>query len=246
MSEQEANDFQPAVRRTAETSVYRAALMIGTGILLFFVLVWLIDLEQRLPDVRAPQEFSNSDVLAGHAIMPPGFHDIDEVDLERSGEWITQEIGDDTWLATDTPGSRAQAAFYGTDVYLVARIGPEAGRAYVRVDGEPVSGLNEDEQGTYSDLWAGEASDQPILVASGLAHGEHLVEVTAGGDGEVAISAFDVVAETPFRWAFLLAYTGIGGGLFIVIRQLLTTISQRESSFTAHGRSRHADTDARA
>lgn len=241
--EQERRPLPRRPARPVAPLAIRILLLLGSGILLFLVLIWLIDMEQRLPDVRAPREFSESSILSGHAIMAPGYHEADEVDTAQSGEWIEQEIGDSTWLATDTPGSQIQAAFYGTDVYLVARIGPEAGRAYVRVDGEPVSGLNEDESGTYSDLWAGEASDQSILVASGLAHGEHVVEVTAGGEGEVAISGFDVVANTPFQWAFLLAYIGIGGGLFMLIRALLATVSRGGDSSGRNERSTLTDED---
>lgn len=229
MAEQRGRHRLAQRGRTMETRVMRISILAASVILLFLVLVWLVDLEQRLPDVRAPREFSESNLLSGHAIMAPGYRDVDDVDAAQSGEWIEQEIGDSTWLATDTPGSRIQAAFYGTDLYLVARIGPEAGRAYIRVDGEPVSGLNEDETGTYSDLWAGEASDQSILIASGLAHGEHVVEVTSGGEGEVAISGFEVVSDTPFQWAFLLAYVGIGGGIFMALRDLLGTISMRNA-----------------
>jgi hypothetical protein len=99
----------------------------------------------------------------------------------------------------------------------------------VSINQRPVEHMSQDEYGSYVNLWAGETSDQPVLLASNLAHGEHLVEIVAGGDGELAIADFEVDAATPFSWAFLLAYVGLGGGLFVATRSILYSANQRSS-----------------
>lgn len=193
---------------------------------LFLAMTWLLRLESTLPDIRAPRSTESSSVLNGHGLLSPGFHAIRSVDGEIRGDWLVQEVGDSGWLATEEEGSRIRAAFYGTELYLLARVGPEAGIAYVTINNRPAPLLPEDENGTFINLWAVSATDRPVLLASGLAHGEHLVEITASGDGEVAVSGFEVVAQTPFPWAFRLGYAGLIGGLFLIIRQLLGTLSQ--------------------
>jgi hypothetical protein len=192
--------------------------------------IWLVNLERQLPDIRTPRDAGSSSVLEGHALMMPGNSDIQSVDAQLTGDWVTQEIGDQDWLATDLEGSRLRAAFYGTDIYLMARFGPDATRAYVTVNGAPVDHLSQDEFGSYVNLWSGETSDRPILLARNLAHGEHVVEIIAGSDGELAVAGFEAVATTPFQWAFLLAYAGIAGGLFMAVRSILYSVNKHSGA----------------
>lgn len=218
---------QPSSGVSSSKRLERAAIM--TLIVVAFVagVAWLVNLENELPGIRTPRDPGSSSELPGHALMMPGSPDIESVDADLSGDWVTQEIGEMDWLATDLEGSRLRAAFYGTDLYVLARIGPDASKAYVTVNGQRVERLPEDELGSYVNLWAGETSDQPILLARNLAHGEHVVEIAAGEDGELAIAGFEVVAATPFQWAFLLAYAGLGGGLFMVVRTILYSVNPR-------------------
>jgi hypothetical protein len=199
-------------------------------LLLFLAVMWLANLETNLPDIRIPPDTASSEVLNGHALMMPGRNVIGNVDTNLTGDWVTQEIGDSTWLASELRGSRMQAAFYGTDIYLLVRMGPDANRAYVTVNGLPVERFQQDEYGSYVGLWAGETSDQPVLLARNLAHGEHTVEIIADGEGELAIAGFDVVASTPFPWAFLLGYIGIGGAVFLLIRSTLFSSNPQNRS----------------
>jgi hypothetical protein len=194
-----------------------------TLLLLILATVWLANLEKSLPDIRIPQDTSSSNVLEGHGLMMPGMNEIENIDANLTGDWVTQEIGEAIWLASELQGSRIQAAFYGTDIYLIVRMGPDANRAYVTVNGQPIDRFEQDEFGSFIGLWAGETSDQPVLLARNLAHGEHTVEIIADGEGELAIAGFEVVASTPFRWAFLLGYIGIGGATFLLIRSVLFT-----------------------
>lgn len=219
-------------------------LLTVAAVLVFLAMTWLIRLESTLPDIRAPRSDESSAVLNGFGLMSPGYHAIDEIDADIRGDWLVQEVGDSGWLATEEEGSRIRAAFYGTELYLMARVGPEAGIAYVTIDNRPAPALPEDEIGTFINLWAISASDRPVLLVSGLAHGEHLVEITASGEGEVAISGFDVVAETPFPWAFRLGYAGLIGGLFLLIRALLGTLSRSEPGALLGGWT-HSSSDSR-
>jgi hypothetical protein len=224
--------------------VQRGVIAAVAVILLIGAVMWLANLEREVPEIRAPRDPSSNSVLAGHALMMPGEHSIHTVDGELTGDWVSQEIGESEWMATDLQGSRLRAAFYGTDAYLIVRMGPDATRAYVSVNGRPVEHLAQDELGSYVNLWSSETSDQPVLLARNLAHGEHVVEVVAAGDGELALSGFEVVASTPFLWAFVLAYAGLGGGMFLVLRSILYSLNQRSSAVIA-GRSHSSRTSGR-
>lgn len=246
----ESGNSEPLKTDDAASSGIPAPMLIVGGIVLLLIaMAWLASLERDLPDIRMPGDNVSTAALPGNELMMPGTIGIESVDPELDGDWVSQEIGELDWLATDLQGSRMQAAFYGTDVYLMARMGPDASRAYVRVNEEPVEHLSQDELGSYVNLWSGETSDQPVLLARNLAHGEHLVEVIADGDGELAISGFDVVATTPFSWAFVLGYLGLGGGLFLLIRSTLYSINRQSSAAVsrttrpAMGRRRSDDVD---
>jgi hypothetical protein len=85
------------------------------------------------------------------------------------------------------------------------------------------------------DLRASQAADRRVLLATDLAHGEHVLEIISGGEGEVAVSGFVISAQTPFPWVFVLAYFGLLGGLFLVLRalvQMFTTSREEESGPT--------------
>lgn len=200
------------------------------GVLVFMLAVaWLANLEQTLPDIRTPRDQSSSSVLPGHSLLMPGTTDIQDADPELEGDWVAQEIGDADWLATDLRGSSLRAAFYGTNVYLMARVGPDASLAYVTVNNQPVEHLLQDDIGSYVNLWSNQTSDQPIMLAENLAHGEHVVHVVADGEGELALSGFMVESSIPFPWAFSLGYAGLGIGIFVFVRVLLYGINRQSN-----------------
>ncbi len=205
------------------------AIIVAGFVVVLTATAWLTSLEISLPDIRMPANNVSSTALPGHELMMPGTTTIEAVDPELEGDWVSQEIGEMDWIATDLQGSRMRAAFYGTDISMMVRMGPDASRAYVRVNDEPVDHLSEDELGSYVNLWAGETSDQPVTLARNLAHGEHVIEIIADGDGELAVSGFNVTATTPFSWAFVLGYLGLGGGLFLLTRSMLYAINKQSS-----------------
>jgi hypothetical protein len=199
---------------------------------LFAALIWAIHLEATLPDIRLPRADGASVLLPDKRLASPGQHSVAEIDMELTGSWITQELGDAMWQATADPGSRVRLAFYGTEVSLIARLGPEAGVAYVLVNGSPPAHLPLALQGAVVDLRASQAADRRVLLATDLAHGEHVLEIISGGEGELALSGFVISAQTPFPWVFVLAYSGLLAGLFIVTRALvyMFTTSRDEES----------------
>jgi hypothetical protein len=204
---------------------------IGGILILVIAVAWLANLEQTLPDIRTPRDQSTSSVLPGHALLMPGNTEIHDVDSQLEGDWVTQEIGESDWLATDLRGSSLRAAFYGTDLYLMARVGPDASRAYVTVNDRPIDHLPRDDEGSYVNLWSSQTSDQPILLARNLAHGEHMVHVVADGDGELALSGFTVETSIPFPWAFALGYAGFGLGIFLLVRVLIYRVNRHSNQF---------------
>jgi hypothetical protein len=203
-------------------------LLAIVGILLLLAgIAWLVNLEQTLPDIRTPRDPSSSAALPGHGLLMPGTTSILDVDPELEGDWVNQEIGDADWLATDLRGSGLRAAFYGTDLYLLARVGPDASRAYVTVNNQRVDHLLQDDIGSYVNLWSSQTSDQPILLGQNLAHGEHVVHIVADGDGELALSGFTVDASIPFPWAFALGYIGLSSGIFLLVRAMFYGINSQ-------------------
>jgi hypothetical protein len=207
------------------------ASLLAIAVFLFAALVWLIHLEATLPGIRNPREHDASALLPGREVVTPGEHSVQHIDLELHGNWVLQELAGDVWQASVEPNDRLMLSFYGTELYAVARLGPEAGVAYVRVDGSAPAQLPQGEHGAVLDLGAIRARDQPVHIVSDLAHGEHILEITTTGVGEVALSGFIINAQTPFPWVFVLAYAGLLAGLLLVTRALVYQITTTPEPF---------------
>jgi hypothetical protein len=148
--------------------------------------------------------------------------------LDTAGEWYEQEISGTRMLVSEQADEVISFRFYGTDVEIIARVGPEAGRVYVEIDGRPVSGLLQDERGSYVTLRTTQAANRSITVASGLAHEEHEIALSNGGAGEFALSDFVITARTPFQWAFITLYGALALAIFATLRALaLDLVRQR-------------------
>lgn len=182
--------------------------------LLLIALVWGIHLETALPAARVPAP----DEAASAGILSPGEHSVTDSPIEFSGEWYTQPLDAVTSVVTDQPGASTRLRFHGTQVLLTVRVGPESDRAYITVDDEPVPGLSRDERGSFVRLFASKAADRAVVIASGLAHGDHVLTITNGDQGQLAMSTITVEAQTPFPWAFALFYAGILLLLVIAVR----------------------------
>lgn len=196
------------------------------GVILLLVLL-TINLEVRLPGVHLP-EGEQSTIRPGQVLLAPGHHGPDDPAITTTPDWFTQRLNKESALATNNRGGRLSTSFYGTGVSLIARVGPEAGRVFIQVDGAPVPSLSQDDTGnSYINLRDEDAVNETIPIATGLPHAEHVLEITNGSAGQLAISGIVVDAATPFSWAFALIYTVQGILLVGVVREVLIAIARR-------------------
>lgn len=210
-----------------QRSAMLAALCGVVGVLLVFV--WALNLESRLPALRIAEQ---PPVGSIQKILDPGTYQADDPAIVRSGTWFTQTLGTTSTavtsesMVTSTAGSKMTVYFYGTDLIMDSRIGPESGVVRVTVDGAPSSILPSDSQGSFVDLSGDQAEETSILLATGLAHRDHTVVISSSGSEDVAISGFTVLASTAFPWAFSVLYTGLGTLLFVLVRLNVLMISR--------------------
>ena len=207
-------------------------LMTLVGIVgLILALVWVMNLESRLPSIRIEaQEGTGSG--AGQT-LEPGSYQAENSDILLTGNWFTQTLGTSSSaiktssIVTSTSGSSMSFRFYGTDIRMTARIGPESGKVYITVDDQPSPILPTDSKGSFIDFYSNQAENQSISIATGLAHKDHKVRITAQGTGEVAISGFDISANTPFPWAFIILYVSLTAALYVLVRGSAIEICKR-------------------
>lgn len=180
---------------------------------------WLSQLQQQLPGGQTPG--SSSDVLY------PGEYSVTGAAVRSTGSWLQVPLGPVTWLTADAPGAGLVFTFYGTRVTATMRMGPQAGTAYVSVDGRPAPQLHVDKHGSYVSLAASRAVAEPVSLVSGLSHGQHTLTITNGAAGELAIASLDVASQTPSPWAFAMVYTLAFLMLVALVRALLMQIATR-------------------
>ncbi len=196
------------------------------GVVLLLILM-TVNLEVRLPGVHLP-EGARSTMRPGQLLLSPGHHGASDPAIQTTPDWFTQQLKQETALATNRQGGILSTSFYGTEVSLIARVGPEAGRVIIQVDGAPVSSLSKDDTGkSYINLKDEDAVNETIPIVAGLPHAEHVLEITNGSTGQLAISGIEVDAATPFSWAFALIYTVLIVALIAVVREVLIAIARR-------------------
>ncbi len=202
--------------------------MLGAALGVVLLLVLLtVNLEIRLPGVHLP-EGARSAIRPGQLLLAPGLHGPNDPAITTTPDWFTQRLNTETALATNSRGGKLSTSFYGTQVSLIARVGPEAGRVYIQVDGAPVPSLSQDDSGnSYINLRDEDAVNETIPIATGLPHAEHTLEITNGSAGQLAISGILVDAATPFSWAFALMYAVLVILLVGVVREVLIAIARR-------------------
>jgi hypothetical protein len=199
-------------------------MLCAAVLLLMLAVIWVARTEERIPTLRVVTQTDQNSPGELPTIFP-GDHAVTEESIVVGGPWVSQQLGAITALASSDTASTLTFRFYGTDVRLITRIGPEAGRVYVVLDGGVVPDLDRDERGSFVRLRALQAEDASIVVASGLSHREHVITVSPGPQGELAISGVEIEARTPYPWAFWLLYTSIGALLFLALRRIATLLS---------------------
>lgn len=202
--------------------------LLGTALVVVILLILLtVNLEVRLPGVHLP-EGSRSAMRPGQTLLAPGHHVASDPAISASPDWFTQRLNTGSAMATNSDGGSLSTSFYGTDVSLIARVGPEARRVYVEIDGAPVATLPHDSAGrSYVNLQDVDAVNETIPIAKGLPHAEHMLKITNGSDGQLAVYGFEIDAATPFSWAFVLIYTVLVVVLIVVVRELVIAIARR-------------------
>ncbi len=214
---------EPPAPRRIDGPSFLAILPPLLGVCLLVAgLIWVMKLEATLPSIRIGDVQQVS--VDGLRTLEPGTYLVGDSSIQLGGTWFDQTLGTSTPTimssskVTTTPGSTISMRFYGTDLTMTARIGPESGKVYISVDGEDSSVLPVDEHGSYVDFYASQAQEDTILIAHGLAHRDHTLQIVTDGTAEVAISGFSVSANTPFPWAFIFLYVALTAGVFVLIR----------------------------
>lgn len=198
-------------------------------IALVIVLISTLSLERHLPSLRIAEP---PPAGTANRVLEPGSYQANDPAIVRSGNWYTQTLGStnatatSSSMVTSTSGSAMTLIFYGTDVSMNARIGPESGEIRVSVDNGPSSVLPSDDKGSFVDLSGSQAEETSILLATGLAHHDHTLVIQSASGAAVAISSFQITASTPFPWAFTILYSGIAMLLFVVVRSGVIAMSQ--------------------
>lgn len=198
-------------------------------IALVIVLISTLSLEHHLPSLRLAEPPPPGTT---NRVLEPGSYQANDPAIIRSGNWYTQTLGStnatsiSSSMVTATSGSTMTLIFYGTDLSMDARIGPESGEIRVSIDGGGSSVLPSDDKGSFVDLSGSQAEETSILLATGLAHHDHTLVIQSASDADVAISSFQITASTPFPWAFTILYSGIAMLLFVVVRSGAITMSQ--------------------
>lgn len=183
-----------------------------TAVLILAIAAWMLTVADRLHQVGIP----NPDDAAGPALYP-GTTPLPHPAVRVEGDWVTQDVSGRTFLATRASGASSTIPFYGTALTLIARVGPDAGKVYVTVDGNPAPGLPSDETGSFLDLEASQASSEEIRVTIGLRPGYHVVVLVNGPDAELAISSVVVSNRPALGWVLSLVFAALTGLLFLSV-----------------------------
>ncbi len=225
----ETGPRRPRRRQRPQRGIPPALGSLFAVIALIIVLISTLSLENHLPSLRIAEP---PPAGATNRVLEPGSYQADDPAIVRSGNWYTQTLGSTTPAATSssmvtsTTGSTMTLIFYGTDLSMDARIGPESGEVQVSIDGGTSSILPSDDKGSFVDLSGNQAEETSILLATGLAHHDHTMTITSASDAVVAISRFQITASTPFPWAFTILYSGLAMLLFVVMRSAVIAFSQ--------------------
>jgi len=195
-------------------------------VLLLCSLAWIMLLTNRLNQVGIPEPGT----VANEALLP-GSVRLPHPAIRTKGDWVTQQVGGQAFLASREDGAALTIQFYGTELALIARIGPDAGRVYVTVDGSPSPQLPRDDTGSYLVLHAPRAATGEIPIATGLRPGLHIVTLTKGQRTELAVSSIKVTNRPALGWTFVLAITALIGLLFLAVRRCWLVLAHASGWF---------------
>lgn len=140
-----------------------------------------------------------SEAASAYQTVGPGEYQESAPAASYQGNWrlrVDARASGTTMQVADAPNSKVSLKFWGESLTLIARRGPNAGRLYVSLGGQPVPGLARDNFGSsFVDLFnPTEAWQVQIPIVKNLGRGAHSIELTGDGRGEVNIDGFIVEA----------------------------------------------------
>ncbi len=151
------------------------------------------------------------DVATAPIIARPGLYQETDPAVCLTGGWQPRlDINDSAGreMVTRSPGATASMQFWGDGLDLVVRRGPDEGRAWVMLDGQPVQTLPLDtNHHSYVELSSPKDEYQVrVPVARDLVRGNHTVELVVGQSGEVALDAIAIYANGAheFPWSLVV------------------------------------------
>lgn len=164
--------------------------------------------------VPRPAFAALSDWASKQDIASTGLLGAGDPRIKYAGAWREQVVTNKLYRIGEGDTSRLFLTFQGTDLSIVARTGPRAGKVYVSVDGAPAPGLTADKGGTYLNLANTAAIDANLAIAAGLTDSVHSVELRVPPSGTLALNGFRVSRRPPLAWASRLVFTFALAGLF--------------------------------
>lgn len=134
-------------------------------------------------------------------VAGPGSYQQSTAAAQYQGDWklrVDSRSQNGTMMAAEGVSARLVFSFWGESLSLITRRGPNAGRLFASIGGQPVPGMERDNTGTsYVDLFSpAEAWQTQVPIVSNLGRGEHTVVLTTDARGEVTIDGFVVGADT--------------------------------------------------
>lgn len=151
-----------------------------------------------------------SEAAAAYQTAGPGEYQESAPAVIYEGDWrlrVDGRASGTTMQVTDKPNAKVTVKFWGEALTLIARRGPNAGRLYVSLGGQPVTGLPRDNTGaSFADLFnPTETWQAQIPIVKNLGRGAHSIVLAGDGRGEEDIDGFIVEAgqEPAVPWALI-------------------------------------------
>ncbi|MFN8593091.1 MAG: hypothetical protein U0031_16670 [Thermomicrobiales bacterium] len=143
----------------------------------------------------------------GTGVAPTGLAPVTAHQFVWEGNWESQHLGADTYRTTSQVDARLRLRFRGTGIIARARLGRDAGKVAVTVDGRPLD----------LSLDAFQAADVDIDLAGRLPEGVHEVAMQLTAPGQLTVGGLIVERAIPLQWPILLL---LGSGALLLFRGL--------------------------
>ncbi|MGH2531584.1 MAG: hypothetical protein ACRDJW_04695 [Thermomicrobiales bacterium] len=143
-----------------------------------------------------------------------GYVPMDSRPVAYEGTWSDQHLDRRTFQFTAEVGATATLSFRGTGVIAILRESPQAGLVHVTIDGKPLEGWPGTKTASEIDLFWTQATDVPVVLATGLDDGVHQLSITLAEPGQLTIGGLIVTRKVPFMWPVVVLVCA--GALLVV------------------------------